>query len=111
MATKFYNGYCPECAMNGQITDMKLNKNDLWECPEDHLQIAALQVFAIILWQRGEGVFREPPVYASDTVSGDAVLVESASIWIEPTAELFNSDEDLRQYLSQKVEPVKTDDL
>ena len=104
---QFFGGYCPECLMNGKMTDMKLNTSDLWECPEDHLQIATNRVYAVVLWRRGQGIFREPVRYASDTLNGDTVLVESAGAHIEPTSHLFDSYDEWRQYLSEKVEPLK----
>ena len=53
------NGYCPECSLNSEKVEMKVNQDDFWECPKSHLQVSTKNVlFATVLPWRGKGEFR-----------------------------------------------------
>jgi len=105
MATKFFNGYCPECALKDIESKMILSRKDVWECKNDNLQILSNNVTATILRFRGHNAFRSEINYATDFVDGNAILIEAEDFKIQPTNNLFNSDEELQNYLSEKVEP------
>jgi len=106
-STKFFTGYCPQCQLNHIYTDMKLNRADLWECEKDGLQIADNNFFAVILRSRGKQHFKKPDLYASQTVSGNSVLVEADESGFYPTNNIFNLNKELIKYLNEKVEPSK----
>lgn len=54
----YFNGYCPECLLQGKAIAMRLNEDDFWECPESGLQIVVSPAVATILRWRGQGKFR-----------------------------------------------------
>lgn len=58
----YFDGYCPECALQGQQQRMQLNTHNYWECPQSALQIMETAPFATILRWRGNGQFRQDQI-------------------------------------------------
>lgn len=63
-----FNGYCPECKLNGEDVPMRLNAHDFYESEKTGLQIAISfpGVQAVVLNFRGKGDFRKTIQYAYD---------------------------------------------
>jgi len=55
----FSDGYCPECELAHNKSQMLLNDGDFWECPACHLQAKGgrLSPFFTLLRSRGGGAF------------------------------------------------------
>lgn len=55
MFDKFSDGFCPECLLGDARTAMRLNHDDLWECPTCRLLAIGTQLFLIVQRSRGSG--------------------------------------------------------
>lgn len=66
----YYDGYCPESLLQGNLVEMRLNDDDFWESEATGLQIAICPPYAIILCWRGKGKFRTSAEKASDIITG-----------------------------------------
>lgn len=100
----YFDGFCPECLLEGRKVEMRLNEDDFWESIETGLQIAVFPPFATILAWRGKGKFRNSKTPASSLYDG-LVLCQSKQekgmeIFPDENA-LFNSDSELKRYLPE----------
>ena len=59
MYEDFCDGDCPQCRLEGRTVELLLNQGDAFECPECHLQLLNMHAFAVIVRERGKGVFRD----------------------------------------------------
>ena len=104
METLLNDGYCPECQLNDEDVTLLLNRDDFWECPKSHLQLAVNGVDAVILKFRAIGQFRSEPTYGTKEING-AILTRSKGNSIFTDQTIFNSHDELREYLLNEVEP------
>ncbi|KAA9332677.1 hypothetical protein [Adhaeribacter soli] len=104
METLLNDGYCPECQLNNEDVTLLLNRDDFWECPKSHLQLAVNGVDAVILKFRAIGQFRSEPTYGTKEING-AILTRSKGNSIFTDQTIFNSHDELREYLLNEVEP------
>ncbi len=102
MFDHYSDGYCPQCALQRQQQDMRLNRDDYWECPVCHLQAAGSKASFMILRERGTGDFREPSVSATEHVSGAFVTKQSADDPRESDG-WFKDEAELRQFIEHEV--------
>ena len=56
-----FNGQCPECKLNEVDMQMRLNFQEIWECPACQLQVLIESDNAPILRYRGKGDFQIKP--------------------------------------------------
>ena len=104
METLLNDGYCPECQLNDEDVQLLLNKDDFWECPKSHLQLAVNGIDAVILRFRAIGQFRSEPAYGTYEING-AVLTRAKEDSIFSDHTIFNSEAELKEYLINEVEP------
>lgn len=70
---RYFDGFCPQCQVQGSEVPMQLNADDFWECPACRLQVVTAAPLAGILRWRGQGNWRSRPVLAPDKVAGLAL--------------------------------------
>ena len=94
--SNMWNGYCPECLLNGKTVRMRLNKLDFFESEETGLQICIIPgVQAVILNFRGEGKFRGTPTYGDEVENGEILSPQNSDRppFNNPTTAFGKSDE------------------
>jgi hypothetical protein len=101
----YFNGYCPECQLQGRQVAMKLNGTDFWECPESGLQIVLSPPMAAILRWRGQGIFKTDPLTPTRPEAKDLQLVEASKEEgheiMPDAAYMLNDDQQLDWYLHE----------
>ncbi len=101
----YFNGYCPECQLQGRQVAMKLNGTDFWECPESGLQIVISPPMAVILRWRGQGIFKTDPLTPNITSVKDLILVEASKEEgqeiMPDTSFILNTEQELHWYLHE----------
>lgn len=101
---KYYDGLCTECLSKGMNQELWLNRGDLFECPQCHLQISlASGLRATICRKRGHGKFKslEDRYYAATNHARGLLLVrESLTVPYEADGlDAFESADELTNYL------------
>jgi len=95
------NGYCPECELKGEKTELLLNSGDIFECPKSRLQLVKCAAnMAVILRWRGKGEFRKTVTKGTDYLKGLILTKakdEPMTIISERTA--FHDKQELAEYL------------
>lgn len=71
-----FDGYCPQCLLQGHAQPMQLNTDDFWECAACRLQVVVAPPLAGILRWRGQGAMRHPVRPAPGEATG-LVLAET----------------------------------
>jgi hypothetical protein len=101
----YFNGYFPECQLQGRQVAMKLNATDFWECPETGLQIVLSPPMAVILRWRGQGIFKTDPLTPISTAAKDLLLVEASKEEgqeiMPDAAYILNDEQQLHWYLHE----------
>jgi len=100
------DGYCPECEiLRKKHNEMRLNKGDLFECPECNLMISmASSGRATILRRRGKANFKslEDPYYkASRHIRNINLSREDPERIYESDDTFFKDEDELRSYLKE----------
>lgn len=103
MQTFLNDGYCPECQLNDEDIALQLNRDDFWECPKSHLQLAVYGINAVVLKFRGVAQFRNEITKGPDHIDG-AILTGAKNDTILSNDVLFNSETEFRDYLENEVE-------
>ena len=99
MFDKFSDGLCPQCLLDGARTPMRLNHDDLWECPTCRLLAIGNQFCFILQRSRGSGL--TSATEATGFVHG---LVLMASQKTDATRGLsLDTEEQLRRFLAGDV--------
>ena len=109
MYDEFSDGYCPECLLDDKKIPMVINRGDLWECPECHLQACGGGGAApfVIMRIRGTGQLIPEGKKATDHICG--CILDRAQKGLttrhrySPDGTGFDSEEDLRQFLKNEV--------
>ncbi|MEW6078314.1 MAG: hypothetical protein AB1724_10910 [Thermodesulfobacteriota bacterium] len=103
---QYFDGLCPECLSKDMNKELWLNRGDLFECPQCHLQISlASGLRATICRRRGHGKFKslEDRYYAATNHARGLLLVrESLTRPYEADGlDTFESAGELINYLSE----------
>ena len=103
MWNQIFDGYCPECKLNGEDVPMRLNANDFFESEKTGLQIAISfpGVQAAVLNFRGKGKFRKTVNYAHDVENGELLSPQTMDGFPFCDAELFGNIEEFTDYLKE----------
>jgi len=98
----FSDGYCPECELAHNKSQMLLNDGDFWECPACHLQAKGgrLSPFFTLLRSRGGGAFRENKVSATEDIRGAALAKQVVDKTGKESVQHFENETELRQFLA-----------
>lgn len=102
-----WNGFCPECFLQGEEVRMRLNRNDFFESEASGLQVMVLKGVCVVLMQeRGCGDFRLNPEYADMYFGGECILLQKSDV--PPFFQLGSKDplpskEAIRDFLSQTL--------
>jgi len=102
MFQSYNDGFCPQCALDGEDLAMLLNRTDYWECPRCRLQAAGSGGSITVLRQRGTGDFKSHREDATRYVIGALISRQRANDPFTMGA-IFTSEEDFRRYLSLEV--------
>lgn len=105
MFDDYSDGYCPQCALQDQETEMQLNCGDYWECPVCHLQAAGGGGRLMILRQRGTGEFKKERIGASEHIVGAYVCAQSTEDPLESDGKYMN-EVAFRAFLDHEVRKV-----
>ena len=101
MFDHYNDGYCPQCALNNKQVEMRLNREDYWECPVCNLQAAGSKSKFMILRERGAGEFKSDLVLATEYVIGAFVTKQSAEDpWQSGGA--FRDEADFRDFIENE---------
>ncbi|MGO9613752.1 MAG: hypothetical protein ACLPX5_12055 [Dissulfurispiraceae bacterium] len=110
MFDKFCNGYCPECAMKGVVSELWLNEGDLYECPNCNILVCLESDWrATILRRRGNGNFksREDKYYAgTKRIRGLYLCKEDTAHRLMPdnsSEGLLSTQKQFEQYLQEII--------
>lgn len=100
-----WNGYCPECWLNGKSVRMKLNSDDFFECETSRLQIVLSfpGVQATILKFRGKGKFRTKPEFADELPSNEFLSRQSLESYPFTDTELFEDSDEIESYIINEI--------
>lgn len=103
---KYFDGLCPECLLQGQNQELWLNRGDLFECPECHLQISlASGLRAAVLRRRGKGDFvsLSDPYYSAKRHARGLILVREhpEKLYEADCFSDFKSRQELERYLKE----------
>lgn len=100
LTSMYWDGYCPESALQGKQVRMRLNGNDFYESEATGLQIAVLSgVQAIIMNFRGEGEFRSTPTYADKIENGELLSPQTKGEALYNDGELFEDNEEISDFI------------
>ena len=96
----FTEDECPLCP----DVKMRINEDDLFECPDCHMQLATVpMLYAIVLRERGQGRFRPSP--HDEGNMSDLALTKAVGDGVEPDESgFFASITDVREYLAHEKE-------
>jgi hypothetical protein len=97
-----FNGYCPECKLNGENVPMRLNSNDFFESEKTGLQIAISfpGVQAVVLNFRGSGDFRKTIQYAYDVENGELLSPQMMDRFPFCGDEVFGNEDEFISYIN-----------
>jgi hypothetical protein len=97
-----FSGFCPECALNGEKSRMRLNSYDFFECEKTRLQIAIPYpgFMAVVLNFRGKGELRTTIAYADEADNGEFLSPQSVARFPYCGDKIFSDEEEFRQYLT-----------
>ena len=101
--TQFWNGYCPECSLNGEQGRMALNLNDFYECEKSQLQLAIPfpGVQAVVMNFRGKSKFRSTKTYADTVENGELLFLQDTDKFPYSEGDPIESDEQLTNFIVQ----------
>ena len=100
----YFDGYCPESLIKGELVEMRLNKDDFWESEATGLQMTVFPPFATILRWRGKGKFRQSSDVASNSLVGLVMTEANQEVGKEifPDEEsIINNNFELERYLGK----------
>lgn len=102
MFDSYSDGFCPQCLLANKQVAMGLNRMDFWECPNCRLQMSGNGVAVMVLRLRGQGIFKQCKVAATDHLVG--VLLQKQST-TDPLASggNFRDEKDFRTFLEKEV--------
>lgn len=118
MFDEFTDGACPQCRLNGERVQLRINSSDLLECSQCKLQALVGVGILILLRSRGEGDFKssahQPEILGSCLWAEDepGTVITGANNPVSIT-----SEESLRRWLAgdriaaDKPSKVTADDV
>jgi hypothetical protein len=103
MWNQIFNGYCPECKLNGEDVPMRLNAHDFYESEKTGLQIAISfpGVQAAVLNFRGKGKFRKTVSYAHDVENGEYLSPQVVDGFPFCGNDVFQDEDEFADYLKE----------
>ena len=103
MWNQIFDGYCPECKLNGEDVPMRLNAHDFFESEKTGLQIAISfpGVQAAVLNFRGKGKFRKTVNYAHDVENGELLSPQIKDRFPYCGEELFGNEDEFKIYVQE----------
>jgi hypothetical protein len=104
----YFNGLCPECSLNGENVEMRLNKNDFFESIETGIQIYLIPGYlAVLLLERGKGNFMDSEKYATDFVTTELLVPQNKSeIPFVNNITFFKNSIELSEYILNKINKI-----
>jgi hypothetical protein len=101
MFDEFTDGACPQCRLNGESVQVRINSSDLLECPQCKLQALVGAGGLILLRSRGKGNFK--PGARQPEISGSYLCAEDEPGTVITGADnpvSITSEESLRRWLA-----------
>ena len=107
MWNQVFNGYCPECKLNGEKVRMRLNAHDFYESEKTGLQIAISfpGVQAAVLNFRGKGDFRKTINYAHEVENGELLSPQVVDRFPFCGDGIFDNENEFTEYLNNILKP------
>lgn len=102
MFSELNDGYCPQCMLNEISVALVINADDIWECPECHLQIHNCNFFFMaVMRQRGTGNLKDVDALAH--IRGKILTKASTEDLFKADPSGFKDEDDFRDFLSEEV--------